>query len=465
LALPPPTTLRPRQNQALADLRASYAAGRRAPILVAPTGFGKTATAAEIVRQSVAKGRRVWFVAHLKEILDDTAGRLTHAGISFGQIRAGRSCSLANPVQVVSVKTAVRRSGLLRPDLVIIDECHLAVARSYQQLVSALGRPALMGLTATPQRLDGRGLGEMFDDLVLTCSTAELIDEGLLAPIRLFAPRLADLPSRRGKEFNQEEDGAILSRPAIIGDALSHWKRLCAGRRGVAFCCNVAHAQGVAEQWRRAGYRAMAVHGGSDDADRREAIAGLRAGRLDLVTCAELWVAGVDVPEIDVVIWLRRTASVTTWLQGNGRGMRIAPGKGDLLIIDHTDNSDPSRLDHPLIEREWTLEGKAKKKAQQRISVKVCPRCFAAINSQSSRCGECGHVFAVEKRRELVQVDGELVERKLEMRQRRAQQGRAQTLEELIAVGHARGMRNPRAWARYVLAARQTKGQFERVMA
>lgn len=455
-------TLRPRQHQALDDLRTAYAQGRKAPILVAPTGFGKTATAAEIVRQAVAKQRRVWFVAHLKEILDDTSHRLTAAGISYGQIRAGRSCSLGNPVQVVGVQTAVRRSGLPRPDLVIIDECHLAVAKSYQQMVSDLGRPALLGLTATPQRLDGRGLGEMFDDLVLTCSTADLIDEELLAPIRLFAPRLADLPSRKGKEFNQEEDGAILSRPAIIGDALSHWNRLCAGRRGVAFCCNVAHAEGVAEQWRRAGYRAMAVHGGSDDADRREAIAGLRAGRLDLVTCAELWVAGVDVPEIDVVIWLRRTASLTTWLQGNGRGLRIAPGKGDLLIIDHTDNSDPSRLDHPLIEREWTLEGKAKKKTEQRISVKVCPRCFAAVASQSSRCGECGHVFAVEKRRELIQVDGELVERKLEIRQRRAEQGRAQTLEELIEVGRRKGMKNAHGWARHVLAARQAKGRFER---
>lgn len=455
-------TRRPRQHQALADLRQAYGVGRRAPILVAPTGFGKTAIAGEIVRQAVAKQRRVWFVAHLKEILDDTSHRLTAAGISYGQIRAGRSEMPGKPVQIVSVQTAVRRHNLQRPDLMIIDECHLAVARTYQDLVMELGRPMLLGLTATPERLDGRGLGEMFDDLVLTCSTADLIDEGLLAPIRLFSPRLADLPSRRGKEFNQEEDGAILSRPAIIGDALSHWKRLCAGRRGVAFCCNVRHAQKVAEQWRLAGYRAMAVHGDSDDADRREAIAGLRAGRLDLVTCAELWVAGVDVPEIDVVIWLRRTTSVTTWLQGNGRGMRIASGKGDLLIIDHTDNSDPSRLDHPLIEREWTLEGKAKKKSEQRISVKVCPKCFAAISSQAPKCTECGHVFAAEKRRELLQVDGELVERKLEIWSRKREQGNAQTLEDLIKVGQSRGMKNPRGWARHVLAARQAKGHFER---
>jgi superfamily II DNA or RNA helicase len=306
-------------------------------------------------------------------------------------------------------------------------------------------------------------MNETFDHLVLTCSTAQLIEEGLLAPVRLFSPRLADLPTLRGKDFNQEQDASILGKPAIIGDALSHWNRLCQGRRGVAFCCNVRHAQAVAEQWRRAGYRAMAVHSKSDDDDRREAIAGLRAGRLDLVACAELWIAGVDVPQIDAVIWLRRTTSVTAWLQGNGRGLRTAPGKKDLLIIDHTDNSDPSRLDHPLIEREWSLEGKAKKKKEQSISVKVCPKCFAAMPSAKPSCSECGHVFTAAPRAELQQVDGELVERKLEIRQRRTEQATATTLEQLIDVGKRRGMKNPRGWARHVLAARQAKGHWATV--
>jgi len=456
-------TLRPRQTQAVADLRTSYRSGYRAPILVAPTGFGKTATAVEIVRSAVARGRRVGFLAHLREILDDTTERLLEAGISYGSVRSRRSSDYGQAVQVLGVQTAVSRRQLPPLDLLIIDECHLAVAHSYQQVIEALGFPNLLGLTGTPQRLDGRGLNEVFDDLVHTCSTAQLIEEGLLAPVRLFSPRLADLPTLRGKDFNQEQDASILGKPAIIGDALSHWNRLCRGRRGVAFCCNVRHAQAVAEQWRRAGYRAMAVHGKSDSDDRREAIAGLRAGRLDLVACAELWIAGVDVPQIDAVIWLRRTTSVTAWLQGNGRGLRTAPGKKDLLIIDHTDNSDPSRLDHPLIEREWSLDGKAKKKKEQSISVKVCPKCFAAMPSAKPSCSECGHVFTAAPRAELQQVDGELVERKLEVRQRRTEQATATTLEQLIDVGKRRGMKNPRGWARHVLAARQAKGHWATV--
>lgn len=455
-------TLRPRQIQALADLQQAYANGARAPILVAPTGFGKTATAAEIVRRSLAKGKRVWFLAHLREILDDTASRLTAAGIPHGQIRAGRSADYSQLVQVVAVKTAVRRPRLPRPDLIIVDECHLAVANTYRRVIEAVGRPRLLGLTGTPRRLDGRGLGEVFDLLVLTCSTAELIEEGLLAPIRVFCPPGADLSGlrRRGGDFDQGEAGAILSRPAVVGDALSHWRKLCSGRRGVAFCTTVAHAQAVAEQWRRHGYRAMAVHGGSDDAERREAIVGLRAGRLDLVACAELWIAGVDVPEIDAVIWLRPTQSLTAWLQGNGRGLRIAPGKTDLLILDHVGNT--LRLGHPLEVHEWSLDGRSKKARDASLSVKVCPACFAAMPSAKPKCPDCGHQFMAE-RRELEHVDGELQEVQFQRQERKREQGQAQTLEQLVDVGRRRGMKNPRGWARHVLAARQAKGQWSKV--
>lgn len=442
-----PITLRPRQAKAQEDLRCAYASGFRAPILVAPTGFGKTATATEIVRNAIAKGKQVWFLAHLEEILDDTAERLMAAGINFGQIRSGRSMDYSWPVQLVMVQTAASAIGkrnLPRPDLIIIDECHLAVADSYVKVVNAVGRPLLLGLTGTPQRLDNRGLIEVFDHLVLTCSTLELMEEGLLAKVRLFNPSLAS-PSK---------DGTF-----AVGDALSHWKQHCSGRRGVAFCMNIPHAEAIADQWKRAGYRAMAVHGRSSREDRKEAVLGLRAGRLDLVACAKLWIAGVDVPEIDAVLWLRKTASLVDWLQGCGRGMRIAPGKKDLIILDHVGNSDPNRLDHPLVERDWSLHGHAKKKREAAPSVKVCPACFSAMPSGKPECPECGHRF-VPERRELEHVDGELVEVELQRRERKREQGEATTLEALIDVGKRRGMKNPRGWARHVLAARQAKGHW-----
>jgi DNA repair protein RadD len=452
-------TLRPRQTQAITDLRQAYRSGYRAPILRAATGFGKTTTAVEIVRSAVARGRRVGFLAHLREILDDTTERLLEAGISYGSVRSNRSSDYGQAVQVMGVQTAVGRRQLPPLDLLIIDECHLAVARSYQRVIEALGFPNLLGLTGTPQRLDGRGLREVFDVLVPTCSTLELVEEGLLVPIRMFNPNLVTLPDRRGKNFDNEEDGAILSKPGIVGDALSHWQRYCQGRRGVVFCSSVRHAEAIAEQWRRAGYRAMAVHGDSDDDDRQEAIQGLRAGRLDMVACARLWIAGVDVPEIDAIMWLRRTTSLVDWLQGNGRGLRTAEwvGKKDLIIIDPVGNSDENRLDHPYREWEWSLDGKAKKKKEQTISVKVCPKCFASMPSAKPRCSECGHVFSAAPRAELQQIDGELIEREFRKRERRQEQGSAQTIADLVELGRQRGMKNPHGWARHVWAAREAK--------
>jgi len=458
-------TLRPRQLQALADLRQAYASGSRAPILVAPTGFGKTAVATEIVRQALGKDTQVAFLAHLKEILDDTAERLIKSGIGYGTVRSGKSADYSQAVQLLAVQTAVRRKYLPPTDLLIIDECHLARAPSYQVLIKALGCPRLLGLTGTPQRLDGLPLGDVFDRLVHTCSTLQLVEEGLLVPIRLFNPNLVALPDRRGKDFDNAEDAAILSTPSIVGDALSHWKQYCDGRRGVVFCSSVAHSHALAEQWRRAGYRAMAIDRDSEDSDRTEAREGLKAGRLDMVACARLWIAGVDVPEIDVVMWLRRTTSLVDWLQGNGRGLRLAPwtGKKDLIIIDPVGNSDESRLDHPYKEWEWSLEGKAKKKKEQSISIKVCPKCFAAMPSARPSCSECGHVFRAAPRMELQQVDGELIEREFQRREAKREQSQASTLEDLIQIGRRRGMKNPTGWARHVMAARSLRSGKMRV--
>lgn len=402
-------TLRPRQVKAINDVRKAYADGFRAPCLIAPTGFGKTHTATEIIRSAIQRGKRVWFLAHLAEILSDTTERLTAAGIPHGQIRAGCAAEYHHPVQVVSVQTAVRRTELPHTDLIIIDECHLAVANSYRAVIEAAGNPLLLGLTGTPQRLDGRGLGEVFDVLVPTCSTAELIAEKLLAPVQVYSfpppAGTAGLPVTRG-DYDQAQAAELLDKPAIVGDALAHWQRLCQGRRGVAFCSTVAHAHSVAEQWRAAGYRAVSVSGGSDDEERRSAVVDLRAGKLDLVACAQLWIAGVDVPEIDAIVWLRPTQSITAWLQGIGRGLRTAPHKQSLYVLDHVGNTH--RLGFPTDHRDWSLEGRQKRNSEQAPSVKTCPECYAALPTLTQVCPCCGHEFTAEENLAPRQVDGEL---------------------------------------------------------
>ena len=456
--------LRPRQQQAIEDIRAAYRSGRKAPILCAATGFGKTHTSAQIIRSALDRGRTVWFLAHLREILDDTAKRLESVEIPFGEIAAGKAREYHRRVQVVSVQTAVRRDDLPKPDLVIVDECHLAVATTYKKVLGKIGNPVLLGLTGTPCRLDGRGLGELFDEIIPTCSTGTLINEGLLAPIKYFAPHRPDLTGLRMQagDYKQADIDAEMDRSTITGDAIEHYRKHCDGKRAVAFCTSIKHAEHVAEEFRAAGYKAVAISGESKTAERKAALSGLRSGELQVVCNAQLWVAGVDVPEIECIVLLRPSKSLTFYLQSIGRGLRTAPGKKHLTVLDHAG----CIFEHgpPDMERRWTLASRQKKEGV--TPVRQCPACFCA-HPPAPVCPECGYRYPAADRGGPEEVDGELGE--IDLRQaaalekiakrkeqiaKRAEQGRAKTLEQLIELGKSRNYKYPVAWARKIMASR-----------
>jgi len=453
--------LRPRQVQAIADVTQAYRDGFKAPIMVAPTGFGKTHTSAEIIRRAIAKGRKVWFLAHLKEILDATAGKLRDEKIQHGFIMAGRLADRRQQVQIVSVQTAVRRLDRLeKPDLIIIDEAHLAVAATYQDIIRWAGPDCWrLLLTATPVRLDGRGMGEVADFIVHTCTTGELIDEGLLAPIKYYAPSGPDLTgvASLGGDFNQGQLAAAMDKPRITGSAVSHYAKLARNRPAVAFCVSVEHAQHVAAEFAGAGFRAVAISGDSDPVVRDSALKDLQSGRLDVVCNCQLWVAGVDAPAVSCIIQLAPTQSLVKYLQSIGRGLRTHPGKPDCIVLDHAGNSE--RHGSPLAEREWSLDAKPKKKGTKKseVPIKTCPSCFATVASAATDCA-CGHHFAPAAR-EIEEVEGELVAVDLQAARvaARKEQGRAQTEEDLVAIGRSRGMARPELWARHVIRARHAK--------
>ena len=437
-----------------------------------PTGGGKTHTANVIIQRALAKGKRVWFIAHLKEILNDTSARLTDAGIAHGWIAAGRDGNRNMAVQVAMVQTLVRRLDRYQPpDLIIVDEAHLAVASTYQQIFEWAGagpkfkRPGgahLLHLTATPCRLDGRGMGEVSDILVPTCGTQDLIDEGLLAPIRYYAPSEPDLSGVHtvAGDFNQGELAAAMDKPVITGSAVQHYRKLAHNRPAVAFCVTVEHATNVAEQFRQAGYRAVAISGESDTTERASALQGLRDGSLDVVCNCALWVAGVDAPTIGCIILLTPTQSVVKYLQSVGRGLRTHPGKADCIVLDHAGNVKRHGLPTDL--REWTLAAVEKKKNAKKseVPVKTCPVCFATVPSIVTDC-QCGHHFEPVGR-EINEVEGELQEitaaaKAQAIQDRKREQGRSQTEADLIKIGIQRGMKRPALWARHVLRARAAK--------
>jgi DNA repair protein RadD len=454
--------LRPYQVQAIEELRQAYRSGARAPLLVSATGSGKTVVLAAITAGAVERGRRVLILVHRRELIRQASAKLTWAGVQHGVIAAGFEPS-DHPVQVASVQTLARRLRLQtwQPDLIVVDEAHHAVAGTWSQILDHWPHALRLGVTATPVRRDGRGLGSMFDRLVLGPSVQDLTAQGFLTGARIYAPRIrfqeANLRVRSG-DYAPEQAAAELDKPTITGDAIEHFQRLGRGCSAIAFCCTTQHAEHVAAQFRASGITSQVVLGETPIDLREELIAQLGAGLLQVLVSVDVISEGTDVPSVGCAILLRPTQSEGLYLQQVGRVLRPAPGKDHALILDHVGNVH--RHGFPDDHREWSLDDARRRNRSggpPAPSVRTCPHCFAAFKPQLL-CPVCGAYCAPEPRRELKQVAGELEElRRAEARDRRREQGRAQTLQELIRVGQERGMKNPVGWARHVHHARQAK--------
>lgn len=454
--------LRPYQHDAVERIRQAYRQGHRSVLFVLPTGGGKTVVFSHIAEQAAGRGNRICVLVHRQELLRQASASLTSLGVRHGLIAAGRSMDLSAPVQIASVQTLARRLRHIPADyfqLLVIDEAHHSNAGTWAKVLAHCSTARVLGVTATPCRSDGRGLGEHYQAMVMGPTPAELTEQGFLAAARVLAPpgpSMIQVRKRMG-DYDLAQAGQILQAGQALGDTLSHYRRYLDGQTAIAFCCSVAHAEAVAELFNRHGVAAASIDGTMDSSTREQLLGDLGAGRLKVLTSCQLIGEGVDVPSVAGCILLRPTQSVSLHLQMIGRCLRPQPGK-TAVILDHVGNV--LRLGHHLEEREWSLDGVAKKDREKSPSVKICPKCFAALPSAKPTCPDCGHEFVAE-RRELVHVDGELEE--ITTVSRKREQARATTLQDLIQVGQRRNMKNPVGWARHVLAARETKGHWARV--
>jgi superfamily II DNA or RNA helicase len=442
-------TLRQYQQDLVDQIRLQYQFSKRSVLAVLPTGGGKTRIFSHIAEAASRKGSRVLILVHRAELLDQASANLPfHHGI----IAAGRSMDLSHGVQVASVQTVVRRLHLLPRDhfhLIVVDEAHHTTANAWSRTLEHFHTAKLLGVTATPIRSDGRGLGEHYQAMVQGPDAAWLTDNGYLATARVLAPPgfSADGIKKRMGDFDTREAEDRVR--AIHGDCVSHYRQHLGGNTAIAFCCSVAHAEAVAAVFNAAGIAAASIDGTMDGYTRRHLLEQLGAGRIKVLTSCALIGEGIDVPSVGGCLLLRPTASVALHLQMIGRCLRPS-GDKVAVVLDHVGNC--LRLGHHLEHSEWTLEGLKKRDREKAPSVKVCPQCFAAMASQARQCQECGHQFAPEVR-ELEQVDGELVE--LLRTERKRQQGSAQTLEQLRELGRQRGHRP--GWAERVYQARLAK--------
>ena len=457
-------TLRPYQLEAVASIREAFRQRHRAVLFVLPTGGGKTVVFSHIAEQAAAKGSRICILVHRQELLRQASASLHSLGVRHGLISPRHGMDLSAPVQVASVQTLARRLHKLPPglfQLLVVDEAHHSNAGTWAKVLDHFQAARVLGVTATPCRTDGRGLGEWYSAMVQGPTAAELTASGHLAPARVLAPpgpSLLGLRKRMG-DYDLNQAGQILQAGQAMGDCLAHYRRYLDGQTAIAFCCSVAHAEAVAQLFASHGVAAASIDGTMDGPTRERLLGDLGAGRLKVLTSCALIGEGVDVPSVAGCILLRPTQSVSLHLQMIGRCLRPQPGK-TAVVLDHVGNYQ--RLGHHLEELEWTLDGRIARQRDAAPSIKVCPKCFAALPSTQPVCPECGHQFQPE-RRELQHVDGELVE--IQQVQRRREQAQAATLEELIAIGKRRGMKSPAGWAWHVMAARSLRSGKQKVHA
>ncbi|MEO5375641.1 MAG: DEAD/DEAH box helicase [Alphaproteobacteria bacterium] len=457
-------TPRPYQVAAIQAVREAMRHHRRV-LLQLPTGAGKTFVAATVAKGAHAKGRRVVFLVHRAELVDQTSRTFAEEGIPHGVIAAGPAGGrwMGNePVIVASVQTLARRlDAVPAPDLLFVDEAHHAAAGTWQRILNAWPEAWAVGLTATPERLDGRGLVGAFEAMVTGPSVAELIRDGYLATFRAFAPSTADLSGCRIRmgEFAAGDVEAAMDRPSITGDIVSHYQRLAESKRAVLFAASVAHSQHLAEAFQSAGIPAAHVDGETPRDQRRQTVADFAAGRVRVLCNVELFGEGFDVPGVEAVILARPTQSLGLYLQQVGRALRPAPGKDHALILDHVGNI--ARHGLPDDPREWSLDAKSRRQRKTDETgpmVRQCPECFA-MHRPAPRCPECGHSHEA-KPHQMAHADGDLVEVDPAAlhREKRREQGEARSLDDLVRLARARGFRNPHGWAHHVLKAREAKG-------
>lgn len=398
--------LREYQQESIDGLRASLSGGKRKPILVSPTGSGKTHVACHIIAGALAKQNRVLFLAPRRELIYQAADRLDDHQIDCGIIMAGERRSPYEPVQVASFDTlharGMRNESMIMPDadLVIVDEAHLSIAKTRLNIINHYKDAIIIGMTATPARGDGRGLGEIYDDLVISWPIGKLTEEGHLVPARYFAPSTPDLNKikQTKADYNVKELGEKMNKPKLVGEILKNWKEIAPDRQTVVFCVTKDHARHVYNEFLEQGIKAGYLDSDTKQDERAQVLDDIYSGKIQVLVNIFVATFGWDCPPISCVVIARPTKNITLYLQTVGRGLRPheESGKTDCIIIDHSgavaqhgfvDEDIPWSLDSDMDIREARKRQKEEKKEPMEM---VCSKC-QAIFKGTRACPRCGY--------------------------------------------------------------------------
>jgi DNA repair protein RadD len=493
--------LRDYQKAVVLGISDAFREGKKGVIMQMATGAGKTATAGYIVGKYAETKRVVLWLAHREELLLQASMTFSRMGVEHQLIAAtdtARKCKIEQfrdfgkvflsptaVVYVASVQTLIRRLDKfadLNPALIVADECHLSLNKTFRTIIGGYPQARLLGLTATPTREDkqdfARAGGGLYDDMVCGPQVYELIDAGMLAQYDVFVPPVRMKISDNIKMVKGDYDPKALDEdfknsPDVYGDVIEHYRKLSHGKPAIGFCPTVERAREFTERFCAAGYNAKLLEGGTDPAERYRTLKDLAVGKVDVVMSVDILIEGTDVPLATTFLGLRKTKSLRIYLQSVGRVLRPHEQKEKAIILDFVGISQIHG--YPDDHREWSLSGNTKRRARPKKEnddgvsrIQTCPECYKA-HEPAPACPNCGHEYTAKEKSDIVVVEGDLIKierqqqiekaehAEIEKKVKRIEEGSCKTLEDWIALAKQREYRFPLQWAtrRYELRCRR----------
>lgn len=443
-----------------------------------PCGSGKTRMASWLAISTLNKGGTVIFDAPLKELRRQISNTFRDFSIEHSFISSGMHY---NPFARAFISTSATLANRLdrapRASVLFMDETHILGAKREAIInhYKAQGT-VVIGLSASPERTDGQDLSALYSEMVEGMSPGELMNLGRLSGYRLFTPSKPDFSQLRtsGGEYVKADVNSFMEgQTQLIGDCVSHYKKLAMGKRHLVYACSVKHSLQVAEAFRAEGISVAHLDGTMDDAERTRIVKAFARREVKVLTSVDLLLAGFDMAQasgdpnavIESMSDLRPTKSRPTQTQKIGRATRVKPDGSEAILIDHASNCfhPDGSINHGPPDHcpPWNWKGREKGEREGKektIPCRQCPVCFFVMRPTPA-CVSCGHVFEV-KSRVLETVEGELVEVTREQLQgiqkdERKVQGQAKTLPELIELGRRKGVKNPAFWAKKIMEGRK----------
>lgn len=381
--------LRDYQEELVNGLYNSMSKGNKNIMVQSPAGSGKSVTMSEIARRATDKGNRVLFIVHRRELVVQIKSTFIANDVDMELCHVGMVQTVANRIKKDNEPT---------PSIILVDEAHHALAKTYTNIFEHFPNAFVYGFTATPWRMSNKGFTEIFEDLILGKTVDWLIDEHRLAPFRYYSVNLMDsdiLTHNSTGDFNNDSITKAMQK-TIYGDAVTNYKKFADGKKTIIYTHNVESSINVAEKFKDSGYSALQVDGKTPKQQRELAMEMFREGKVNILVNAELYGEGVDVPDCECVILLRPTESLTLFIQQTMRAMRYQPNK-QAIIIDHVGNWYRHGL--PDTEHNWKEHfegGKKKTSKDNSVPIKECPECFGVVESSYTICPYCGCEFPKE---------------------------------------------------------------------